>query len=69
MLRLELCSKPCLEEADDVGCHYLKADVPEDLFRCFVTVQARAEVVKHILIIPSQVACHVLELRRVPVPS
>jgi len=62
MLHLELCSKPCLEEVDDVSCGCLRADVPDDLSHS--SFQARAEIVKHVLFVPAQVACHALELRQ-----
>jgi len=51
MLGLDLCSKPCLEEVDNVGCRRTRANVPEDLF-CS-SLSTRTEMVKHVLIVPN----------------
>ena len=47
---LELCIKPSLEEADDVGRRCSSTDVPEDLSHCFL--QAGTEMVKCVLVVP-----------------
>jgi len=61
-----------LKEADDVGHCCTRADVPEVLSHS--SLKTSADMLKHVLLIPSQVTGHALELRqegvsKLPVPS
>jgi len=62
MFSLKLSSKPCLEEADDVGCRCTRDIGLEDLSHS--SLKTGTEMVKHVLLIPQPVTGRAMELRQ-----